>query len=166
MRLHIRVVLARGSSCTIGIASVCQGGKVKEIDVDTVHVEGNTFSRTRLAGINLGNGSLLFTGVSDVVKGAHGSDTRQEGRITNLSAGARSEVSPVLLIKDDEVDASHGAAVGAYDPSAVYYLMSRGLTESESRRLITIGSLVPVIDSLSDRTLAEEARNALEVLSI
>jgi len=48
----------------------------------------------------------------------------------------------------------------------MYYMMSRGLTESESRRLITIGSLVPVIDSLEDRDLAAEAMESLEVLEI
>lgn len=158
--------LRRNSSCNIHFASVCQGGQKKKVSINTVHKEGNTYSRTNMAGINLGNGSLYFLGTSDVPNGSHGSDTRQDGRITNLSPGSKSEVSPALLIKDNEVNASHGAAVGAYDPAAMYYLMSRGLTESESRRLITIGSLMPTIDSISDSELADRARKSLEALSI
>jgi len=166
LEVNLTVRLSRGSSCNINLATVCQEGKVKNVSVNTIHDEGDTFSRTKMAGVNLGNGTLRFLGTSDVVNGAHGSDTRQEGRITNLSEGSRSECSPALLIKDNEVNASHGAAVGAYDPEAMYYLMSRGLTESESRKLITIGSLIPAIDSLSDKSLATEARSFLEALSI
>ncbi|MCQ2085228.1 MAG: SufD family Fe-S cluster assembly protein [archaeon] len=166
MDMHLSVHLGRGSSCNIRLASVCQPGMKKVFAFDTIHDEGNTLSRTKMAGINLGDGTLRFIGTSDVVNGAHGSDTRQEGRITNLSEGSRSEVSPALLIKDNEVNASHGAAVGAYDPEAMYYLMSRGLTEAESRRLITVGSLIPIIDSLSDKSLAAEVYNSLEALKI
>ena len=164
--LHITVHLARKSSCEINIASICPGEKKKIISADVIHEEPESFSRTKMAGINLGNGTLFFYGTSDVWNGAHGSDTRQEGKITNLSHGSRSEVSPALLIKDNDVNASHGAALGAYDPEAMYYMMSRGLTEAESRRLITIGSLIPVIDSLSDKSLSEEAMKSLEALNL
>ncbi|MCQ2069620.1 MAG: SufD family Fe-S cluster assembly protein [archaeon] len=162
--LSLRVHMKKGASCRVNIASICRDGKKKIFSVDTIHVEGNTFSRTKMAGINAGEGTLRFIGTSDVRNGAHGSDTRQDGRITNLSPGSRSEVSPVLLIKDDEVDASHGAAVGAYDPNAMYYLMSRGLTEAESRRLITIGSLIPVADAFYDDGIRKEAMDALEAV--
>ncbi len=162
----VKVRLRRGASCNVNLASVCPEGRKKVFTVDIIHEEGGTFSRSKMAGINLGRGTLFFYGTSDVLNGARGSDTRQEGKITNLSPGSRSEVSPALLIKDNEVNASHGAALGAYDPTAMYYMMSRGLTESESRRLITIGSLVPVIDSLDNRELAEEAIMTLEALEI
>lgn len=164
--LTVRVHLKRGSSCGINIASICPGGKKKVFSVDTIHDERDTTSFTKMAGINAADGTLRFIGTSDVPNGSHNSTTRQEGRITNLSAGSKSEVSPALLIKDNEVNASHGAAVGAYDPNAMYYLMSRGLTESESRKLITLGSLVPIVESFSDEGLKEEAMATLQEAEI
>ncbi len=164
--VKIRLTLKKGASCNVNLASICPQNKKKRYSIDVIHEGPDTYSRTKMAGINLGDGTLLFYGTSDVWKGAHGSDTRQEGKITNLSPGSRSEVSPALLIKDNEVDASHGAALGAYDPEAMYYMMSRGLTESESRKLITIGSLVPVIDAISDKELAQTAMKSLEALDL
>lgn len=163
---HIKLTLKKGSRCNVNLASICPPGKKKVFSIDVVHEEGSTYSRTKMAGINLGDGTLFFYGTSDVLNGAHGSDTRQEGKITNLSPGSRSEVSPALLIKDNEVVASHGAALGAYDPEAMYYMMSRGLTEAESRKLITIGSLVPVIEAMKDKELAQEAMKYLEALDL
>lgn len=162
----IRISLLRGASVLVNLASVCPAGRRKVFRFDTIHLEGKTVSKVRMAGINAGNGTQLFYGTSDILNGAHGSKTRQEGRITNLSPGSRSEVSPALLIKDDDVDASHGAALGAYDPEAMYYMMSRGLTEAESRKLITLGSMNFVIDSMQDRELAKETEAALEALEI
>ena len=64
--LDLTVNLSRGASCRINFASVCQTGEKKRISVNTVHSEGNTFSRTKMAGINLGDGSLQFLGTSVV----------------------------------------------------------------------------------------------------
>ena len=164
--VKIRLSLKKGASCNVNLASVCPQKRKKRFTIDVVHEEPDTYSRTKMAGINLGDGTLFFYGTSDVWKGAHGSDTRQEGKITNLSPGSRSEVSPALLIKDNEVNASHGAALGAYDPEAMYYMMSRGLTEAESRKLITIGSLIPVIDAINNKELAETAMKSLEALDL
>lgn len=164
--VSICINLKRGSTAIVNLASVCPEGRRKVFKFDTVHVEGRTTSKVRMAGINAGDGTLKFLGTSDIRNGSHKSTTRQEGRITNLSSGSRSEVSPALLIKDDDVNASHGAALGAYNPEAMYYMMSRGLTEAESRKLITLGSLLFVIESMEDKGLAQETERALEALSI
>ena len=119
-----------------------------------------------MAGINSGEGKLFFLGNSTIVNGAHRSDTRQEGKITNLNPLAKSEVSPSLLIKENDVKASHGAAVGAYNESELFYLMSRGLSLEESKKLITYGSLLPIIESLGDEKLVEEAKNSMGELSL
>lgn len=166
LEVKIKLSLKKGANCNVNLASICPPNRKKKYSIDVVHEEPETYSRTKMAGINLGDGSLFFYGTSDVWKGARGSDTRQEGKITNLSPGSRSEVSPALLIKDNEVNASHGAALGAYDPEAMYYMMSRGLTEAESRKLITIGSLIPIIDALSDKELAQTAMKSLEALDL
>ena len=129
--------------------------------MDVRHNGGGSWSRTAMAGINQDDGVLRFLGTSYIANGAHGSDTRQDGRITNLSPRSDSEVSPALLINDDDVKASHGAALGAYDPAAIYYMMSRGLTEEQSKRLITVGSLLPIVDSFADKGLSERAKEIM-----
>ncbi len=164
--LSIDVVLKKGAKANIYLASLNSGhnNKVYKIDID--HEEENTYSRTTMSGINAGDGLLRFLGSSYIKNGAHKSDTRQEGKITNLSDKAHSEVSPSLLIKDNDVKASHGAALGAYDPKVLFYLMSRGLTLSESKKLITFGSLLPIINRLGDEKNREDAKKALGELSL
>lgn len=166
LNFEINVDMKEGSTVRVYVASLDLNGRNKTYKVNVNHNEGHTFSRTTMAGINAGKGKLELLGNSYIANGAHKSDTRQEGKITNLSADAKSNVSPALLIKDNDVNASHGAALGAYNPDELYYLMSRGLSMDESKKLITFGSLLPIIETLHDEIALEEVKEALGALSL
>ena len=60
---------------------------------------------------------------------------------------------PRLEILADEVSCQHGATVGELDDEALYYLRSRGIAESEARRLLIDGFADQVMDDLSDDVL-------------
>ncbi len=159
------VVLNESTNAEISLASLNSSFK-KIYRFNVYHNGMKSYSRTKMGGINSGTGVMKFLGSSYIKNGAHKCDTRQEGKITNLSPDCKSEVSPALLIKENDVKASHGAALGAYNPDHLYYLMSRGLTLDESKRLVTYGSLLPMIESAEDDGLIEEAKNALGALTI
>lgn len=162
---HFEISLNENSSAKISLASLNSSFE-KLYRINVYHNGMKSYSRTKMGGINSGTGVMKFLGCSFIKNGAHKSDTRQEGKITNLSPDCKSEVSPSLLIKENDVKASHGAALGAYNPDHLYYLMSRGLTLDESKRLVTYGSLLPMIESAEDDSLIEEAKNALGALTI
>ncbi len=159
------ISLNESSNAEISLASLNSSCE-KLYRINVYHNGIKSYSRTKMGGINSGTGVMKFLGCSFIKNGAHKSDTRQEGKITNLSPDCKSEVSPSLLIKENDVKASHGAALGAYNPDHLYYLMSRGLTMDESKRLVTYGSLLPMIESAEDEGLIEEAKNALGALTI
>jgi Fe-S cluster assembly protein SufD len=161
LTVHLTADLKEGASAEVSVCSLASLKEEKIYRVDINHLEGKTYSRTIMAGINAGEGILKFLGNSYIKNGAHQSDTRQEGKITNLSPNAKSEVSPALLIKENDVKASHGAALGSYNPEELFYLMSRGLTLDESKRLITFGYLLPIIEKLGDGKILEEAKATL-----
>lgn len=101
--------------------------------------------------------------------GADGSAAALSSKNLLLSDQAEIDAQPVLEIHADEVQAAHGAAVGGLDPTALFYLRSRGLPEPEARALLTRAfvrdvlrgvdaALRPLAESALDRALA----NALE----
>ena len=70
------------------------------------------------------------------------------------------------MIKENDVKASHGAALGAYNPDVIFYLMSRGLSLAESKKLIMVGNVYPIIDSLQDESAKQKAKSYMEALSL
>jgi len=79
-----------------------------------------------------------------------------------LSALAEMDTKPELEIYADEVEASHGATVGQLDEAAVFYLRTRGLSEEQSRRILTMAFCHAVTDRLEDRALAERISGMLD----
>ncbi|MCI4365551.1 MAG: SufD family Fe-S cluster assembly protein [Thermoplasmata archaeon] len=63
-----------------------------------------------------------------------------------LSKGARSDTIPILEILCRDVKATHSTSVAPVDPEKVFYLESRGMTPSDSIRMIGEGFLSYVYD--------------------
>ena len=63
-----------------------------------------------------------------------------------LSRGARSDTIPILEILCRDVKATHSTSVAPVDPEKVFYLESRGITESDCVRMIGEGFLANVFD--------------------
>jgi Fe-S cluster assembly protein SufD len=72
---------------------------------------------------------------------------------------------PNLEIFADDVKASHGATVAKLDPSQLFYLKTRGLSDEAAKTLLILGFCREVIDQISCDSLREEmlssARNYL-----
>ncbi len=151
--------LNRNAHLNLSIASFQYADSDKTFDIYVKHIGDASTSLVKFAGINSSANKLTFIGTSLIPKGVKKTETRQEGKINNLAESARSEVSPILLINDNDVNASHGAALGSYNPNALFYLMSRGLSLEESQKLIIKGTLSPIISKLQDENLIKEVND-------
>ena len=157
--LKLLIDLKRDAHLSLSIASFQYLNLNKTFDIYVRHLGDASSSFVRFAGINSSDNKLTFIGTSLIPNGIKKVETRQEGRINNLSSSAKSEVSPVLLINDNDVKASHGAALGAYNPDALFYLTSRGISIEESQKLIIKGTLSPIINKLHDESLIKEVND-------
>ncbi|MDN5782813.1 MAG: SufD family Fe-S cluster assembly protein, partial [Luteimonas sp.] len=110
-------------------------------------------------GIGAGRGRAVFHGGITIHQGADGSDANLSNKNLLLSEGAEIDTQPVLVIHADEVKAAHGATVGQLDPTAMFYLRSRGLPETDARRLLTAAFVREPLGMVASDTL----RAALEV---
>lgn len=159
---NIKVNLGYNSKINFDIASFSFLNNKKIYNIKINHLKSNSYSRVKMIGINNDCATLRFMGSSFIKNKAKQSDTRQEGRITNLSKDCISEVSPLLFIKENDVKASHGASLGSYNPKDLYYLLSRGLTLNESKLLISKGQFVSIINRIDDKKIIEILNNKME----
>ena len=67
------------------------------------------------------------------------------------------QASPILCIDENDVQASHAAVVGKLNEEHIYYLLSRGLSLADARRLISLGYLKPI-----EAFFEGETRNRIE----
>jgi Fe-S cluster assembly protein SufD len=89
---------------------------------------------------------------------ATGTDTYEVNRNLVLSDGARADSVPNLEIETGEViRAGHASATGRFDDEQLFYLMSRGITETEARRLVVRGFFAELLGKIP----VEELRDRL-----
>ena len=61
---------------------------------------------------------------------------------------SRSDTIPVNDIRTDEVQFSHEAKIGKISDKAIFYLMSRGLSEEDAKAMIVRGFAYPISKEL------------------
>jgi len=127
------------------------------------HLAPSCSSEQFFRGVMGGRSRGVFNGKAIIRPGADGSKVRQSNANLLLSEQAEIDTKPELEIYADEVEASHGATVGALDDQAVFYLRSRGLAKTVARRILTAAFCRTVTDRLQDREMAEQIAALLDV---
>ena len=127
-----------------------------------VHAAPHCDSRQYYKGILDGSSSGVFTGRIVVNEGAQKTDAVQSNTNLLLSNSARIDTKPQLEIYADDVKCTHGATTGQIDEKALFYLRSRGLSESAARGLLIYAFAHESID----RMKLESVRGIIEKLLV
>ncbi|MES3703267.1 Fe-S cluster assembly protein SufD [Staphylococcus arlettae] len=114
-------------------------------------------------GVMRENASSVFNGIGYIKHGGTKSMANQESRVLMLSENTRGDANPILLIDEDDVEAGHAASVGRVDPEQLYYLMSRGISQTEAERLVIHGFLDPVVRELPIEDVKRQLREVIEL---
>ncbi|MEV4122830.1 Fe-S cluster assembly protein SufD [Micromonospora sp. NPDC049645] len=94
---------------------------------------------------------------------ATGTDTYEINRNLLLTDGARADSVPNLEIETGEIaGAGHASATGRFDDEQLFYLMARGIPESEARRLVVRGFFAELINKIPVEALRERLGDAIE----
>lgn len=116
----------------------CSGDTKKKLNI--YHNAKNTNSSVKTHGIS-NNEKQEFIIIENVPKGIINCNLSQSSRIINLREN-KSTIKPILLISEKEVNASHSSVISPINQDDLFYLMSRGIDEYNSIKLLTTGFLV------------------------
>lgn len=126
------------------------------------HIARDTSCDLLWRGLGAGRARAVFHGGITIRAGADGSDANLSNKNLLLGDNAEIDTQPVLEIHADEVKAAHGATVGQLDPTAMFYLRSRGLPEADARRLLTTAFCREVVSTVESNALRHALTQALD----
>ena len=118
-----------------------------------MHNSPGARSRELYKGVLNDRSRAVFHGRITVQAGAQQTDSEQSNQNLLLSRDAEVDTKPQLEIYADDVKCSHGATVGQLDEKAVFYLRSRGMGESEARRMLTQAFAGEILDRIDLESL-------------
>jgi len=108
-----------------------------------------------------GGAHAVFNGKILVRPGAQLTDSSQQSRCLLLSDKAHVDAKPQLEIFADDVKCAHGAAIGQLDAEQLFYLKSRGLSDTRARNLLTYAFAAEVIDRIPVPSLVERLKRTV-----
>jgi FeS assembly protein SufD len=125
------------------------------------HEAGHTTGDTVWKGALTGDSRSSYEGLIEIVPDAQESHTYLQTHSMLLSPKAKADAIPSLIVKTDNVSASHGGTVGELDEEQIYYMMSRGLPRAEAVRVLVEGYFEEVVQRLEDPGLEELVRRRI-----
>jgi Fe-S cluster assembly protein SufB len=136
---------AHGEVLSIAFAGEGQhqdaGGKIH-------HIAPNTTSVITSKSISKNGGRGGYRGLLEVAKGAERSKSKVVCDALILDEESRSDTYPYMKIDENDVDIGHEATVSKIGEEQLFYLMSRGLSETEASALIVSGFVEPITKEL------------------
>jgi Fe-S cluster assembly protein SufD len=150
VRHDIHAVLD-GSNAYLILNGLSVLGGHQHVDHHTTidHAKPHCESHEYFNGVFDGESRGVFNGRIIVRPGAQRTDSKQTNNNLLLSHAARADSQPQLEIYADDVKCTHGSTVGPLDPTALFYLRSRGLGAEEARGLLTYGFGAEILDRIT-----------------
>lgn len=146
----------QGSASNTNIISIANGKQTQMVNTGLLNVGHHSAANIFQHGVILDQARLSFNGIGQIVKDAKGADAQQESRLMMLSQESRGDTNPILYIDEFEVTAGHAASVGQVDPEQLYYLMSRGLSQTDAEYLLIRGFLGQVIQTIPSMQIRQQ----------
>lgn len=112
-----------------------------EFIIKVNHMKDDTHSELYNHGVNVLDNKLIYYVDGIVPKESNKCICNQENQIININNG-KSTICPNLLIDNYDVESNHGAYIGKFKESKIFYLMSRGISREEAIHLLLEAFLI------------------------
>lgn len=151
VRIHPRVeYTAPGGTAELFGLYFTDAGQHQEhrllVDHNTPHCTSNVAYKGALQGQDA---HAVWIGDVLIQAAAEGTDTYELNRNLVLTDGARVDSVPNLEIETGEIaGAGHASATGRFDDEQLFYLMARGIPETEARRLVVRGFFAELVQQI------------------
>lgn len=136
---------ARGTMLSIAFAGANQ---IQDTGAKMIHNAPNTSSSIVSKSISKDGGEVNYRGQVTFAKNSAGSISHIECDTIIMDEWSKSDTIPFNEIHNSQVSLEHEAKVSKISEEQLYYLMSRGLTESEATEMIVMGFVEPFTKEL------------------
>ena len=126
-----------------------------EIKTNINHLAENTKSYQLIKTVLNDNAKGIYQGKIYVDSKAQKTNGYQLSKALLLNENTEFDGKPELEIYADDVKCSHGATSGNLDENAIFYLMSRGLSHQQSKKLLINGFLLDAVEKITDEEIKD-----------
>lgn len=142
--------ILKGDNSTCEFTGITFAGHGQNLDTGAkmIHTGKNTSTVINTKSISKSGGACTYRSSIVVNENAKNAKASVDCSSLMLDAESRSDTVPAMVIKTDDCDIGHEAKIGRISNKAIFYLMSRGISEEDARAMIVSGFANPVSKEL------------------
>ena len=144
MLYPLSVLNGKNAKCEFTSLSFAGKGQNLDTGLKVIHNSENTSTIVNSKSISKDGGICTFRSNIIVNKNAKNSKLTLSCESLMLDSISRSDTIPVNTIRNNDVIFSHEASIGKISDEAIFYLMTRGMSEEEAKALIVQGFAEPI----------------------
>lgn len=142
------ILKGEGSKSEFTGISFASKGQNLDTGAKVVHAAPNTSSTIKSRSISKDGGISVYRSSINIMPEATGTKSSIICESLMMDSSSRTDTIPAMDIRNNQVDIGHEAKIGRISDDAVFYLMTRGLTEEQAKAMIVRGFAEPVAKEL------------------
>ncbi|MGB7448244.1 MAG: Fe-S cluster assembly protein SufB [Ornithinimicrobium sp.] len=136
---------SKGETLSVAFAGE---GQHQDAGSKMVHAAPHTSSTIVSKSVARGGGRTSYRGLVQILEGAHHSRSSVVCDALLVDQISRSDTYPYVDVREDDVQMGHEATVSKVSEDQMFYLMSRGMSETEAMAMIVRGFVEPIAREL------------------
>ncbi|MEO8157631.1 MAG: Fe-S cluster assembly protein SufD [Betaproteobacteria bacterium] len=161
-RHNLSIVQAgEGTDFSVDGLALIGGRQLADMHSSIDHAHAHGRSRQLHKTVVGGGAHAVFNGKILVREDAQKTDSAQQSRNLLISDKAHVDTKPQLEIFADDVKCAHGATVGQLEADELFYLKSRGLSDTAARNLLTYAFAAQVIERIPVKSLVDRLKKTV-----
>jgi len=141
-------LLGRGAKADILSIAVATAQQHLDAGAKVIHAAPDTSSTIISKSISAAGGHNTYRGLVHIAPNARGSRTKVECDTLIFDEDSRADTIPRIQVHNNEVTMEHEATVSKISEEQLFYLQSRGLSETEAAMMIVMGFIEPFAKEL------------------
>ncbi len=142
------ILKGEGAHCEFTGVTFAGEGQTLDTGSKVIHAAPHTTSNVNSKSISKSGGTAIYRGVLKIAKNAEHSKATVSCESLMLDQESCSDTIPAIIIENDNVDLGHEAKIGRISDEAIFYLMTRGISEAEARAMLVRGFVEPISKEL------------------
>lgn len=159
---HTTYLLEDNAETYVWPGYLADGTRKLDLEYSTVFYGRRTIGEIHGRGAVKDTAKKVFRGNMYFKQGASKSEGREGEFAILLDKNVDVHAIPTLFCSEDDVIGEHYASIGKVDENQLFYLMSRGLSESRAKKLIVESSFNPILNNIDDESIKEHLLEELE----
>ena len=142
------ILKGEGAKSTFTGITFAGGGQHLDTGTKVTHAAPNTSSTVSSRSNSKDGGIAVYRSSINILPEAEGAKSSIVCESLMMDSRSRTDTIPGMDIRNDRADIGHEARIGRISDAAVFYLMTRGLSEEEAKAMIVRGFVEPIAREL------------------